>query len=127
VTVGGTPAFTTPVNFNIFDDAAHTVLSDTLSIFVNATNDIEIDFFSGVGVTLLGGNPTAVTETGGIQDVFTISFTNRDITPLDVEFQSDEAVPEPSSLLLLVAPVLGLALQRRSAGRRHRYSVQPAV
>jgi hypothetical protein len=60
-----------------------------------------------------------VLETGGIQDIATISFTEGSfITPFDVEFQSAD-VPEPSSLLLVATPLAALALRRRTSGRRH--------
>ena len=123
VTIAGTPAFSTPVNFNIYADPAHTVLGDTVSIFVNQNTNIEVDVLSGAAATVLGDGATNLTETGGIQDLFTINLAEQFITPLDIEIQTDagapNAVPEPSSLLLLAAPfAAAMAFRRRLTGRR---------
>jgi hypothetical protein len=111
-------------NFNIFEDPSLTTLGATLSISLDSSLDeLVIGFFAGPGVTALSGPATSLLDTGAVETVATISFGDLPITPFDLEFETNETVPEPSSLLLLAAPLLGLVFRRRLAGRRQHSSV----
>ncbi len=75
----------------------------------------------GTLTPLSGGTLFSLAETGGVQVLGTVTFTDANGTPIDAidyEFSSDESeVPEPSSLLLLGAGLLALlSLRRRIPG-----------
>jgi hypothetical protein len=112
----GTITTTLPLNFNIYEDDAQTILSDTLAISKTASNIFTVDFFSDVEggpplVPLLGAQ--SITENGSIQTVATINFTSG--PSQTIQFQSD--VPEPTSILLLIT-VVGLLASK--SGTPHR-------
>jgi hypothetical protein len=130
--VGGTGIPTSgqgafPINFNIFEDPSLTVLSDTFALSVQdfssvggTANTVVATFTSGPPITALTGtNVIDLVETGNIQTLGTVTFTDANATPIDAieyQFVSDN-LPEPSSLVLVVGLLGVIGLRRRSAGQ----------
>jgi hypothetical protein len=110
---GQTITSSLPLNFNIYKDASLTVLSDTLALSqLGTTNNVLAIFNSDVN-----GTPPAplsdaqnLIETGGEQTAATVMYSGG--SSLVYEFQSDEEVPEPSFILILVIGSVGMALLR---------------
>ena len=114
------------LNFNIFEDSSHSLLSDTLSIsFTGTPNDIipgslintrlNVNFLSDslddmLPVMLTGTNVFNITETGGYVDLS--SYINgAGLRDAHVRFLSD--VPEPATLTLMSIGLAGMAFSKR--------------
>jgi hypothetical protein len=113
------------INVNVYDDAAHTIVSDLLTITVPLQNPPQITVgltSESPGVLLQPVSPETIglTETGGLQTVVTLTNSNRIQTT--IRLQSDElagvAAPEPASVLMAAAALAGLAICRRRSHRR---------
>jgi hypothetical protein len=102
------------INVNLYEDAAHTIVSDRLDISVPAQNPPQINVgltsdTDGVPLLPLAPENLALTETGDVQ--FVVSLTNSNGVRTDIFVQSDvldSSVPEPSSAVLLAVGFLGL-------------------
>jgi hypothetical protein len=103
------------INVNLYEDAAHTIVSDRLDITVPVQNPPQINVgltsdTEGVPLPPLTPENIALTETGDVQ--FVVSLTNSNGVRTDIFVQSDlmdaVAVPEPSSVVLLAIGLLGL-------------------
>ena len=107
------------INVDLYDDAAHTIVSDRFTITVPVQNppQITVGLTSETpGVPLQPQSPEnlALTETGGLQTIVTL--TNSNGIQTTIRLQSlEEAVtvaPEPASLLLAGLAVAGFAIRR---------------
>jgi len=99
-------------SFNIYEDAAHTILRDTLFMsYITPDHEVLVQFDAGAGLTPLL-NAVELTATPNIVDVGQIGSTNTFTLPLDVEFQTED-VPEPVSISLFSAGLAGVAALRR--------------
>ena len=103
------------INVNLYEDLAHTILSDALTITVPAQNppQITVGLTSDTeGVRLPGLMPETIglTETGALQQVITLTNSNGIQTTIRIQSDAPEAVviPEPSTLLLTVSALLGI-------------------
>ena len=100
-------------------DAGHQLIPGLISgyhlTFQSDTNEL-----LGLG-TYTGGPGSVMTETGGIQDAFTITWsssTGATVATATIRFQSDiestsTGVPEPMSLAMFGAGLIGLGAMRR--------------
>jgi hypothetical protein len=113
------------INVNVYDDGAHTIVSDRFTFTVPAQNppQITVGLTSetlGVPLQPLSTEDIGLTETGGLQTVTTL--TNSNGIQTTIRLQSDEPAvvvapaPEPASLLLAAAGLAGLVIR----GRRSR-------
>jgi hypothetical protein len=103
------------INVNLYEDAAHTIVSDRLDISVPAQNPPQINVgltsdTDGIPLLPLVPENIALTETGDVQ--FVTSLTNSNGIRTDIFVQSDvmdaATAPEPSSVVLLVIGLLSL-------------------
>ena len=108
------------INVNLYDDAAHTIVSDRFTITVPSANPPQIT----VGLTSLSSSgplqplspeDIGLTETGALQTIVTL--TNSNGISTTIRLQSNEApfvaTPEPGSVLLAAAGLIGLAAFKR--------------
>jgi hypothetical protein len=108
------------INVNLYDDAAHTIVSDQLTITVPAGNppQITVGLTSRTpGILLPGLSPETLglTETGGLQPIVTL--TNSNGIQTTIRLQSDEpagvAAPEPAFAWLAFAGIAGMLWRGR--------------
>ena len=112
------------LNVNVYDDAAHTIVSDQLTITVPAANPPQItvgltSMTPGVPLARLTPENIAITETGALQPIVTL--TNAKGVQTTIRLQSDEVgsgpgtpgVPEPASFLLTATGIAGLIVLSR--------------
>jgi hypothetical protein len=118
------------INVNLYEDAAHTIVSDRVDITVPAQNppQINVGLTSDTdGVPLLPLTPEniALTETGDVQFVTSLTNSNGVTTSIFVQSDAPEVagVPEPSGVVLLAIGFLGvggLAFHLREASGPYR-------
>ena len=104
------------INVNLYEDAAHTIVSDRLDISVPVENPPQINVgltsdTDGIRLPPLVPENIALTETGDVQ--FVTSLTNSNGVRTDIFVQSDApeaigTIPEPSSVALLAIGLLSL-------------------
>src|SRR5215469_7551620 len=94
------------INVNLYEDAAHTIVSDALTITVPVQNppQITVGLTSDTEGALLQGlfpETIGLTETGALQQVVTLTNSNGIQTTIRIQSDAPESlVPEPSTLLL---------------------------
>lgn len=111
------------INVDLYDDPSHLVVSDRITITVPAANppQITVGLTSDIeGVPLAPQTPEnlALTETGGLQVITTLTNSNGVQTTIRVQSDLDApatAAPEPASILLIGAGLIAFGRLRRSA------------
>jgi hypothetical protein len=119
-TEGPSPVLPAQTNFNFYADAAHTILTDTLSMSLvfMGTNSL-VDFEAGGSQTALSNAVDLTVIPGLVVDLGEITSSDGSTKPLDIEFQSTAPVPEPFTLSLFGAGVAGaVALRRRKKAQK---------
>jgi hypothetical protein len=119
------------INVNLYDDLAHTIVSDRFTITVFAANPDQISLgltsvTPGIPLLPLSPEDLGITETSGLQviKVMTSSTGTQTIIRLqslddaDVTPQAPQAVPEPSSLALSVLGSVSLVMLKLRASKR---------
>lgn len=108
------------INVNIYEDSAHTIIGATLDIFVLAQNPPQLNAgFNGVAVQPLSPENIALTETGGLQFVTSLTNSNRVTTSFFVQtIVTGGAVPEPSGMVLMAIGSIGLGSLIRDGKKR---------
>lgn len=107
--------------FNIFEPGNPNYVSDQIHIVsLAAAFGFTVDFLSDNEVSLTPIDGVSIIETGLLQPAGTIEWRNSDQTLIatdTINFQSDTEVPEPGTglLILIGAPLVGLAIRRRRA------------
>jgi hypothetical protein len=102
------------INVNLYD-LAHTIVSDRFTITVPVQNPPQITVgltseTSGVPLQPLSPESIGLTETGGLQNVITLTNSNGIQTTVRIQSLEEAvaATPEPTSWLLTVAGLIGL-------------------
>jgi hypothetical protein len=104
------------INVNLYDDPAHTILSDTIDITVPAQNPSQITVgldsaAPGAPLALLTPETLGLTETIGLQTITTL--TNQRGVQTTIRVQSDPnplvATPEPATFAAFLTGLIGLA------------------
>jgi PEP-CTERM motif-containing protein len=124
------------INVNLYDDLAHTIVSDRFTITVPVQNPPQITVgltseTAGVPLEPLTPETIGLTETGALQNVITLTNSNGIETTVRIqslEEATPTATPEPASVLLTAAGLIGLAIRRsrrskKAAGRNVRGSL----
>lgn len=125
------------INVNLYDDVAHTIVSDRFTITVPFQNlpQITVGLTSetaGVPLQPLSPESIGLTETGALQNVITLTNSNGIQTTIRLQSLEEPepvaATPEPASLLLAAMGliVLGTCRSRwskRAAGANARGSL----
>jgi hypothetical protein len=104
------------INVNLYDDPAHTILSDTIDITVPAQNPGQITVgldsaAPGMPLALLTPETLGLTEATGLQTITTL--TNQRGIQTTIRVQSDPnpivATPEPATFATFLIGFIGLA------------------
>ena len=123
------------INVNLYDDLAHTIVSDRFTITVPVQNPPQITVgltseTAGVPLQPLSPESIGLTETGALQNVITLTNANGIQTTIRIQSleEAAAATPEPASLLLAAAGLIGLlpaglAGLKRAAGANARGSL----
>jgi hypothetical protein len=99
------------INVNLYDDQAHTIVSDQFTITVPVQNPPQITVgltseTPGILLQSLSPESIGLTETGVLQNVITLTNSNGIQTTIRIQSLEEAAVaasPEPASWLLAVA------------------------
>ncbi len=107
------------INVDLYDDAAHTIVSDRLTITVPVQNPPQITVgltSETAGIPLQPQSPEniALTETGGLQDILTLTNSNGIQTTIRLQSLEEAvtATPEPAPMLLSAVALAGFAIHR---------------
>jgi hypothetical protein len=106
------------INVNLYDDPAQTIVSDRFTITVPVQNPPQITVgltseTSGTPLQPLSPENIGLTETGALQNIITLTNSNGIQTTIRVQsIEEVTATPEPASLLLAAAGLIGLAICR---------------
>lgn len=119
------------INVNLYDDLAHTIVSDRFTITVFAANPDQITLgltSATPGIPLLPLSPEdlGITETSGLQVIKVMTSSTgtqtmirlQSLDDADVTPQAPQAVPEPSSLALSVLGSMSLVMLKLRASKR---------
>lgn len=119
------------INVNLYDDLAHTIVSDRFTITVFAANPDQISLgltSATPGIPLLPLSPEdlGITETSGLQVIKVMTSSTgtqtmirlQSLDDADVTPQAPQAVPEPSSLALSVLGSMSLVMLKLRASKR---------
>lgn len=114
------------INVDLYDDAAHTIVSDRIDITVPSQNPGQITVgltsdTEGVPLAPLSPENLALTETGTLQNILTLTNSRGIQTTIRVQSDLDAPIaeaPEPASFTFAAVGCVGLAIA--AAGRRPR-------
>jgi hypothetical protein len=122
------------INVNLYDDLAHTIVSDRFTITVPAQNPPQITVgltseTPGVPLQPLSPESIGLTETGGLQNVITLTNSNGIQTTIRIQSLEEAVVatPEPASLLLAAAGLSVLVTCRSGWAKRLPVRMQRAA
>ncbi len=112
------------INVNLYDDLAHTIISDRFTITVPVQNPPQITVgltseTAGVALQPLSPESIGLTETGAIQNVITLTNSNGIQTTIGIQsIEEATSTPEPVSLLLAAAGLIALWICRSRWSKR---------
>lgn len=114
------------INVNLYDDLAHTIVSDRFTITVPVQNPPQITVgltseTAGVALEPLSPETIGLTETGALQNVVTLTNSNGIETTVRIQSIEEAPVtttPEPAPLLLTAAGLIGLAIRGSRRSKR---------